>query len=127
MPKLIQSILLLLLILSLSACSNRPVRHLASDASLIKAGESSRREVLLYLGEPNVVRSIGPETDEMVYYADRTGIVGKTPLIGNAFDEAAYETLIITLEGDLVTNCEFRSYNADDDDWSEDLKWDEVK
>lgn len=120
-------VLLLALCLLFSGCSNRQVRHLASDASLVKAGESSRREVLLYLGEPDVVRTVAPGTEEMVYHADRTGLLGRAPLFGGSLDEAAYETVIITLQGDLVTNCEFRSYNADEDDWSEDVEWEEVK
>jgi hypothetical protein len=54
----------LTLLLLLSGCYSKPVRHLASDASLIKAGESTRIDVLQYLGEPNGRRAVGPGIEE---------------------------------------------------------------
>jgi len=63
-------------------------------------------------GEPDARRTVSPGVEEFLYYNDRTGRLGKLPFVGKKLDEAAYETITITLEGDLVTSCVFRSYDA---------------
>ncbi len=111
----------------LSGCYTKPVRHLASDAALIKAGQSSRQDVLRYLGEPNGHRSLSPGVDEYVYYEDRKDGVGKVPLVGDWIDPDGYEMILITLDGDLVTRCEFRVFKEDDQAWVDDFTWEELK
>jgi hypothetical protein len=111
----------------LSGCYTKPVRHLASDAALIKAGQSTRQDVLRYLGEPNGHRSLSPGVEEYVYYEDRKDGVGKMPMVGDWIDPDGYEMILITLDGDLVTSCEFRVFKEDDQAWVDDFTWEELK
>lgn len=117
----------LALAILLTGCYSKPVRHLASDASLIKAGESSRQDVLRYLGEPNGHRTVAPGIQEFVYHEDKKNIMGRAPFVGSLVGTEGYEILVITLTGDLVTGSEFRTYRKADTDWADDFTWDEVK
>ena len=115
------------LLLLLGGCYSKPVRHLASDASLITVGESTRQDVLRYLGEPDGHRTVAPGVEEYVYHADRKNLLERTPLIGSMIGTESYEVLLITLTGDLVTGSEFRTYSKSDRDWENDFTWEEVK
>ncbi|HEJ84246.1 MAG TPA: hypothetical protein ENO25_06720 [Desulfobacteraceae bacterium] len=117
----------LTLLLFLSGCYTKPVRHLASDASLIKSGESTRQEVLQYLGEPNGRRTVGPGVEELVYYEGKRNLLRRSPVIGAMMDDQGYELLIITLTGNLVTNSEFRIFKKGEMDRFEGFTWDEVE
>ena len=111
----------------LAGCYNKPVRHLASDACLIKAGESTRQDVLRYLGEPNGHRTVAPGVEEYVYYEDKRNMLERSPVVGNWMDAHGYEMLIVTLTNDQVTNSEFRTFSEADRDWADDFTWEEVK
>ncbi len=120
-------IFLLASLFLLAGCYTKQVRHLASDAALIKPGQSSRQDVLRYLGEPNGHRTVSPGVEEYVYYEDRKGTLGTMPLVGSWIDPEGYEMILVTLDGDLVTGCEFRLFNQADQDWVEDFTWEEVQ
>lgn len=111
----------------LAGCYSKPVRHLASDASLIKAGQSSRQDVLRYLGEPNGHRTVAPGIEEYVYYEDKRNLVERTPVVGSWMDAEGYEMLIITLTGEIVSSSEFRTFSKADRAWADDFTWEEVK
>lgn len=111
----------------LGGCNTKQVRHLASDAALIKPGQSTRQDVLRYLGEPNGHRTLSPEVEEYVYYEDRKGTLGQMPMVGSWIDPEGYEMILVTLEGDLVTGCEFRLFNEADQDWVDDFTWEKVE
>ena len=51
--KLCSFFLVLTLLAGISGCYINPVRHLASDAALLKVGESTKEDVLVFLGEPD--------------------------------------------------------------------------
>ncbi len=120
-------IIFCLLLLSLSACYNKPVRHLASDASMIAPDKSTRQDVLLYLGEPDGHRLVSPGVEEFVYYEDKRGALNRTPIVNLITDPDGYEMIIVTLSGDLVTSCEFRSFDKNDLDKVNSYTWEEVK
>lgn len=117
----------LILLLLLTGCYSKPVRHLVSDASMIKAGESTRADVLQYLGEPNGRRSLGPGVEEYVYHEDKRTLLQRSPVVGSMLDADGYEMLIITLTGDLVTDTEFRTFRKGEMDRFEGFTWDEVE
>jgi hypothetical protein len=114
-------------LLLISGCSYKPVRHLASDASLIKAGKSTREDVLRYLGEPDSRRTVGPDEEEYLYAENRKGALGSMPLFGKLVDPASQEMVIVTLKGGMVSNCEFRLLRKDDQAWRDDADWDKVE
>ena len=116
-----------LALLLLSGCYSKQVRHLASDAALIKPGQSSVKDVQKYLGEPNGRREISPGVSEYVYYEDRPGFFGNMPVLGPMAGPGGYEMIVVTIEKGLVSNCEFRNFNESDRKWVEDFTWEEVK
>lgn len=116
-----------LALLLLSGCYSKQVRHLASDAALIKPGQSSVKDVQKYLGEPNGRRDISPGVSEYVYYEDRPGFFGNMPVLGPMAGPGGYEMIVVTIEKDMVSNCEFRNFNESDRKWVEDFTWEEVK
>ena len=117
----------LTLLLLLGGCYTKPVRHLASDASLIRAGESTRQDVLRYLGEPNGRRTVSPGVEEFAYYEEQRDLVQRVPLIGPFMGTEGHEMLLLTLTGDMVTDSIFRTFKEDERDWANDFTWDEVK
>lgn len=117
----------LLALLLLSGCHSKQVRHLASDAALIKPGQSTAKEVQKYLGEPNGRRDVSPGVTEYVYYEDRPGFFGNMPVLGPMVGPDGYEMIVVTIEKDMVSNCEFRNFNQSDRKWVEDFTWEEVK
>ena len=111
----------------LTGCHTKPVRHLASDAVLIKAGQSTRQDVIRLLGEPNGHRTISEGVEEYIYSEDLQGLFGKMPVVGHWVGPEGYEMILITLKGDQVVNCEFRTFNESDKSWMNDFTWDEVQ
>lgn len=114
-------------LLLIAGCYSKPVRHLASDASLIKAGESSRQDVLRYLGEPDGQRTVAPGIEEYVYSEDLRSFSQRAPLLGSWLGTEGYETLIVTFTGDRVTDLEFRAYREKDRDWADDFSWQDAQ
>jgi hypothetical protein len=110
-----------------AGCSYKPVRHLASDAALIKAGESTRKDVLRYLGDPDGRRTTAPGVEEYLYSEDQQSLLGSLPLVGRWSDPDSQEMVIVTLNGDQVTQCEFKLMKKDDLKWRKDADWEPVK
>lgn len=108
-------------------CSFQSVRHLASDAALVKPGESTRNDVLRYLGEPDGRRTVGPGVEEYLYSETRKGQLGKLPLVGRLADPASQEMVVVTLNGEQVVSCEFRLLKKDDLEWKKDAQWEDVQ
>jgi len=119
----IRSTVIIAVLLLIAGCYSKPVRHLASDASLLKAGESSRQDVLRYLGEPDGQRKVAPGVEEYVYSEDLRNLMQRAPVVGSWMDAEGFETLIVTLTGDRVTDLEFRTFRQKDRDWADDFSW----
>ena len=120
-------LMIVAVLLLLSGCQSKEVRHLASDASLIKPGVTTLNDVQVYLGEPNGHRRVSPVEVEYVYYEDLPGFMGHTPVISSWVDAEGYEMIVITLKNNVVTHCEFRTFSEADQDWIDDFTWEEVK
>ncbi len=117
----------LLVSLLLCGCHSKQVRHLASDAALIKPGISKLNDVQRFLGEPNGRRTISSGVIEYVYYEDIPGFLGHTPVVGEWVGADGYEMIIVTMNNDVVTNCEFRTFSEADQEWVDDFTWEEIK
>ncbi|MCI5146953.1 MAG: hypothetical protein D3923_15885 [Candidatus Electrothrix sp. AR3] len=111
----------------LCGCSFKQVRHLASDAALIKAGQSTRQDVLRYLGEPDGHRTLSPGIEEYVYYQEQKNDLGRLPLVEKLVDPDSYEKVLIILDGDQVTSCEFHLTKDNDNAWKDDFEWDDFR
>ncbi len=114
------------LFMALPGCYNHPVRHLASDVGLIKAGETTRQEVLALLGKPDSTRMVSADTEEWAYHEEDKSLLQKAPLVGEAFSAQGYKTVVLTLKGDLVTAVHFVAYDKDEFDWKDDCKWKDI-
>ncbi len=104
-------------------CYNTPIRHLASDVSLIKVGESKSEDVILYLGEPDVQRMVSEELVEWIYLEEKLSDLQGMPFLGRFFSANGYEKVVVTLKDELVYDCRFSAYEKDEFDWSDDFPW----
>lgn len=111
----------------LVGCHSKPVRHLASDAALIQVGQSTRQDVIRLFGEPNGHRTVSPGMEEYIYSEDLQGLFGNMPVVGKWLGPEGYEMILITLKGDKVADCEFRTFKKSDRSWMEDFTWEEVQ
>ena len=107
----------------LSGCYNKSIRHLASDASLIKAGSSSRNDVLTYLGEPDAQRVLENGREEWVYVEEKPSDFQRAPVVGGFFGGKGYDKVFIVLENDIVKSCQFREFADDEFDWDDESSW----
>ena len=121
------SILLLGIMVLLAGCATTPVRHLASDASLITIGKSTRDDVLTYLGEPDSERMVSADTKQWVYFEEKRSLMQKTPFVGKMFNPNGYGTILITFKNDVVVDCRYSSFNEDEFDWAGHYSWQDVK
>lgn len=116
-----------LLLLMATGCANKPIRHLASDAALIKPGTSTKEDVLTYLGDPDSQQQLSATTERWIYYEERPSTMQKAPFIGTFFDAAGYSQIQVTFEGDRVVDCRFSAHESDEYDWSDDYSWQEQR
>ncbi len=120
-------ITLLFLTLLTGGCSHAPVRHLASDACMVRSGHTTRKEVLKLMGDPDTKRMINQSTEEWVYYEEERSTLQNAPLVGDMFDSNGYQMLVLTLSGDIVTTCRYSGFETDEFKWKDDYSWEEIK
>ncbi len=120
-------LLVILLFLPFSACSSGPVRHLASDISLIESGKSTRQDVYGYLGEPDATRQLDSGCDELLYKEDSKDFLKKVPVVDSWIGEEGYEMAVITICNDLVTDYRLKSFNSSNYKWVNQFDWQENK
>lgn len=120
-------ILCFLFILLLGGCESKPIRHLASDAALITPGQTTKEEVIGYLGQPDAHRMLASDTLEMVYFENKRSLFKQFPGIRSISSSEGYEMLRILIIDDRVTECEFRAFDKDDEKWADDFTWDELQ
>ncbi|THB76033.1 MAG: hypothetical protein D6B25_10630 [Desulfobulbaceae bacterium] len=116
---------LILIVLLLASCADKPVRHLASDASLIKPGSSTKADVLTFLGDPDAQQMVSDTAERWVYYEEKKTTMQKTPYVGGLFGDGGYNRILVTFEGDLVISCKYSSFDSDEYDWADDHDWQE--
>lgn len=104
-----RSMLLLAVMFLLAGCADHPVRHLASDVSMIKVGQSTRKDVQTYLGEPDIKQKVSRGRDEWIYQEQQRSSLQNIYVIGGLFSGHGYSSIVITLEGDLVVASEYRT------------------
>lgn len=120
-------LLLLLAVVGLSGCYNKPVRHLSSDVALLKVGTSTQEDVLVFIGEPDEQQTIASGVERWLYLKEDRTLFEKTPFVGKYIGSPEYSRVIITLTNGVVTECVFSSSDEDDFDWADDYSWQEKK
>lgn len=113
--------------LLLSGCYNKPVRHLASDVSLLKIGVSTQEDVLVYLGDPDDLEELGNGTQKWIYRQQKASFFEKTPLVGGYIGSPEERQVEVTLQDGIVVERSFTAYDEDDLSWSTDFSWQETE
>ena len=126
LPRILTAALLIMLFV-LPGCYTKSRRHLASDASLIEVGVSTRNDVLTYLGEPDIQRPLGDDRVEWVYVEEIPSGLQWAPIVGEYFEGKGYDKVFVVLEQDIVRSCTFRKFADDELDWADDFDWQESK
>ena len=111
----------------LAGCYNTPVRHLASDAALIKVGESGRNDVLTFLGEPDEQIILGDNMEKWVFTEYENSMVKNAPVVGKYFGEPNYGVVTVVIKDDVVVDCDYSAWEHDDDSWTDDFEWQEKR
>ncbi len=106
-----------------TGCYNKSIRHLASDAALIKAGSSTRNDVLTYLGEPDALRILEDGSEEWVYIEEKPSDFQRAPVVGGFFEGEGYDKVLVVLKNDIVQSCQFREFADDEFDWDDESFW----
>ncbi len=105
--------LVMVLCFSLYGCSRHEVRHLASDASLVVPGQSSRQEVLALLGFPDRKEMV-PDGGEIWYYAQSNkSMLRRAPYVGAWMGSEDYDVLIVTFRDGEVVSCVYRNLDPE--------------
>lgn len=112
--------------LAITGCYSKPVRHLASDAALIKAGESSREDVLTYLGEPDEQEVLAEGVEKWVFREYESSMLKSTPVVGKYFGPPNYGTVTVILKNNIVVKCVYGAYDHEELDWADDFDWQEI-
>ena len=118
---------LLAAVFFLSGCYNKPVRHLASDAALLKIGESSSEDVLIYLGDPDEQQSLADGVEKWLYKKKDMSFFESIPYAGKYIGAPEYSQVVITIDKGVVTDCTFSQSDEDDLEWADDYSWQEKK
>jgi len=116
-------ILLLLTPFVLSGCYNKPVRHLASDAALLKVDKSSSEDVLIYLGDPDEQKLLADGVEKWLYKKKDANIFERIPYAGKYVGAPEYSQVVVTIENGIVTEVVFSLSDEDDVGWADDYSW----
>ena len=106
---------LLLCSLLFTGCSGgTPVRHLSSDAILLIPGQTVKKDVLSYMGEPDERRMKENGEEVWVYSQVRKSLMRKTPYIGERLGHEEYDVVNVSFSGETVTSCVYRLFGEEE-------------
>lgn len=101
-------ILSVALFMGLAGCAKKNVKHLASDASLVTPGKTTKEQVLIYLGQPDEQHAMAEGSEAWIYYNEKKDLLHDTPYIGDRIGEKKYEMIKILFGEDVVQTCVYR-------------------
>ena len=107
----------------LSGCYITPVRHLAADIALVQVGQSTREDVLIFLGDPDDQKDLGSGAEKWLYTQKKKSGAEKAPLVGKYFGSPEINRVVITFTNGIVTDSTFSSMDKDELDWADDFSW----
>ena len=121
------AVIVICVMLSLTGCYSKSMRHLASDAGLITVGVSGRNDVLTYLGEPDKQRKRDGGIEEWVYIEEKISTMQRMPLLGYFFSGGGYEKITVIFRNRIVESCQYREFDEDELEWADDYSWQEIE
>lgn len=107
----------------LSGCYIHPVRHLAADIALVQVGQSTREDVLIFLGDPDEQQVLDKGVEKWLYIQTKASTAEKTPFLGKYFGSPEVNRVLITFTNGIVTDSFFSSNDKDELDWADDYSW----
>lgn len=107
----------------LSGCYITPVRHLASDIALVQVGQSTREDVLVFLGDPDEQQVMENGVEKWLYIQTKKSTAEKTPFLGKYFGTPEVNRVVVTFTDGIVTDSVFSSNDKDEFDWADDYSW----
>jgi hypothetical protein len=110
-------------LVAIAGCYSKPVRHLASDVALLKIGESTGEDVLIFLGAPDEQRELEAGVEKWLYRDTLMTLWEKAPLIGKRVGSPEHRQVVVTLTDNIVTEVVYSSADADELDWAHDFSW----
>ncbi|MGB3209824.1 MAG: hypothetical protein WBB19_03875 [Desulforhopalus sp.] len=122
-----QLVFLTVALVSVSGCYNTPVRHLASDVALLKVGQSTEDDVLIFLGDPDERHELSAGVEKWLYKDKRMSLMEKAPLVGKHLGSPEYRQVVLTLTNKIVSKVVYSSTDEDEMDWADDYPWQELK
>jgi hypothetical protein len=111
---IIVGVLCVTFMIGTTGCAKKHIRHLASDVCLITPEVSTKAQVLTYLGPPDEQYEMKDGSETWIYYEVRRSILNKTPYIGDKLGDKKYETIKVTIAGDVVRSCVYRSLSEEE-------------
>jgi len=113
--RLISKVIFLLLIaIFCISCSKSYVRHLASDASLLVPHQTTKKDVMIYMGIPESQKDLGQGKEEWTYYQSKKSLLRKTPYVGKRLGHQDYDVVIIVFQNDIVASSTYRIYTEEE-------------
>ena len=101
--------------LILAGCFHKaPISHIASDISLIIPNQTTKQEILSYMGYPAQKKAVSADEEEWLYYQANNSFLRKTPLVGGKLGQTQYDMAIIRFSDDVVTSSQFRDLTEEE-------------
>lgn len=116
-------LVILFMLFSIAGCYSKPVRHLASDIALVKVGESTQEDVIIFLGQPDEEQEDGDGVLKWLYQDEDLSLMEKTPFIGTKIGSPLYRRAVVTIKNGVVVDAVYSSSDEDDMDWADDYSW----
>jgi hypothetical protein len=91
-----------------AGCAKKNVRHLASDVCLVTPEETTKEQVLTYLGQPDEQYEMAEGGETWIYYDVKKTALRDTPYIGDKIGDKKYEMVKVVFGGDIVRTCVYR-------------------
>jgi hypothetical protein len=91
-----------------AGCAKKNVRHLASDVCLVTPEETTKEQVLTYLGQPDERYEMAEGGETWIYYDVKKTALRDTPYIGDKIGDKKYEMVKVVFGGDIVRTCVYR-------------------
>ena len=109
MPLYFLAIISLSFLIFFAGCASRSyVRHLASDACLIVPQQSTAKETLSLLGQPDEKRNLSDGTEEWIYFENQKSLLRKMPYLGPKLGYENFDLVIVHVKGEIVSSCTYR-------------------
>ncbi|SDO47639.1 hypothetical protein SAMN05660330_00339 [Desulforhopalus singaporensis] len=120
-------LLLIGMLLALSACYTKPVRHLGADVSLLSEGESTKEDVLIFLGDPDDQVQLDGNRVKWLYLDKNMSLMEKTPFFGKYVGAPEITQVVVTFNNGVVESIDYSSSDQDELEWTDDFPWQKRK